>query len=117
MTGAPRESVMTVREIVADLDKPASYLAAARRLAAMSHRDNLAPVRVFVVSTFTFDLVVPYLVVESARHDLDAAVEVGGYGQLEQLVLASGSRLHAFAPDVVIIATRIEDIAPAIATD
>ena len=102
-------------EILADLDKPASYLAAARRLAALSDRSSLAPVRVFVLASFTFELVVPYAAVECARRGLDAAIGVGPFGQLEQQVLAADSELHRHAANVVVLAVRVEDIAPELA--
>jgi FkbH-like protein len=103
----------SVAEILAAVDdKPASYLAAARRLAALPARPGLIPLRVFAVSSFTFDLVAPYLVVESARRGLDVQLSVGPYGQLEQQALDSGSALYASAPDVIIVAMRVEDVAP-----
>ena len=101
-------------EILKDLDKPASYLAAARRLAA-ADRGSLVPVRVFVLSSFTFELVVPYAAVECARRGLDAAISVGPFGQLEQQLLAPDSALYAHRASVVVLAVRIEDVAPELA--
>ncbi|HEX4492952.1 MAG TPA: HAD-IIIC family phosphatase [Acidimicrobiia bacterium] len=66
----------------------------------------------FVLASFTFDLLVPYLLVECARRGLDAAVETGPFNQLEQLVLDRESALWTAAPDVVIVAPRLEDLAP-----
>jgi FkbH-like protein len=106
----------SVADILAGLDhKPASYLAAARRLATLERRGDLVPVRVSVLATFTFDLIRPYLVVEGARRGFDVTVEVGPYGQLEQQILDPTSALFASRSDVIVIATRIEDIAAELA--
>jgi len=106
----------TVTEILAGLDhKPASYLAAARSLAGLDRAEALTPVRVFVLSSFTFELVIPYLVVEGARCGLAVTAATGPYGQLEQQVLDTGSQLYAFDPSVIVVAPRVEDIAPELA--
>jgi len=105
----------TLTEILAGIDgKPAAYLAAARRLASYAG-DGLTPERIFVLASFTFDLVTPYLVVESARRGIAAEVATGPFGQLEQQVLDPESLLHRFAPSVIVIAARIEDLAPELA--
>ena len=97
-------------------DKPASYLAAARRLAQVPHGD-LTPVRVVALASFTFELAIPYLVVECARRGLYAGVTAAPFGQLEQQVLDPASALWAARPDIVIVATRIEDLAAALGDD
>ena len=109
MTEAPPP---TLTEILAGIDgKPASYLAAARQLAQHAG-DGLTPVRIFVLASFTFDLVTPYLVVEAARRGLAAQVATGPFGQLEQQVLEPGSQLYGFDASVIVIAARVEDLAP-----
>lgn len=101
----------TVDAILTTLDdKPASYLAAARRL-AQSDRSTLRKQRVFVLSSFTVELVAPYVVVECARIGVDVEMAFGPFGQLEQQALEPDSQLAQFEPDLVIIATRIEDLA------
>jgi FkbH-like protein len=108
----------TLGAILAGLDKPASYLAAARRLAALGEhgaRPGLQPVRVFVLASFTFELVLPYLAVEGARRGLDLAAGVGAYGQLEQQALDPASALYASGAEIVVLAARVEDAAPELA--
>ena len=114
-SAAPDAPAEAVAQILAGLDKPASYLAAARRLAALEARPGLAPVRVFVLSSFTFEVVLPYLAVEGARRGLDVAAAAGSYGQLEQQALDPASALYAFGADVAVIAARVEDAAPELA--
>jgi FkbH-like protein len=114
-TGAMMDETANLSEILGDLDKPASYLAAARRLATLRDRGGLAGVRVFVLSSFTFDVIVPYVAVECARRGLDAAIGVGPFGQLEQQLLDPDSALHAHGAHVIVLAVRIEDLAPELA--
>ncbi len=92
---------------------PAAYLEAAR--AVQSARDEaLVPLRVSVVASFTADVLGPYLTVEGARRGLGIDVEFGPYGQLEQQLLDAGSPTLARRPDVVVVATRAEEVAPAL---
>src|SRR4051812_24372455 len=89
----------SVAEILATVgDKPAGYLSAARRLGHARDRESLATVRMAVLSSFTFDLVVPYLVVEGARRGLGLEVSVAPFAQLELQAFDSGSALYA-APE------------------
>ncbi|MDQ3363867.1 MAG: HAD-IIIC family phosphatase [Myxococcota bacterium] len=105
----------SVAQILSTVDgKPASYLAAARQLAA-APPDHLTAVRVAVLASYTFDLVTPYLVVEGARRGLDVRTTLAPYGQLEQQVLDPASSLYAGDPTLIIVATRIEELAPALA--
>ena len=106
----------SVAEILATAGgKPADYVSAARRLAGARDRAALEAVQVAVLSTFTFDLVLPYLVVEGARRGFALDVAVAPFAQLELQVLDGASALYAAAPRVIVIATRIEDIAAELA--
>jgi FkbH-like protein len=105
-------SVDALATILSEVDhRPASYLSGARKLAQLGAHPNLLPIRVAVLSTFTFEPVLPYLRVEGARRGVGVHALALPYGQLEQQVLEPGSDLFHFSPDVVIIAARIEDCA------
>lgn len=115
MSARSPESPESVTDILAAVDgKPASYLAAARRLAAADRR-GLVPARVSALATFTFDLIVPYLVVEGARRGLAIDASVAPFGQLEQQILDPSSALYASEPTAVVIATQLADLAPELA--
>lgn len=90
---------------------PSSYASSARAIEAGGF-DQLRPVNVAVLSTFTAEPIHPYVVVESARRGLLARPSFGPLNQIEQEVFDASSRLYAFAPDVVVIATRLEEVAP-----
>lgn len=90
---------------------PAAYLSAARRIEAGTFK-GLQPVKVAILSTFTSDILRPYLVVESAARGLLVTPYFAPFNQLEQQVFDGTSPIYQFGPDVVALATRIEEAAP-----
>lgn len=90
---------------------PSSYLKVARQIEAEAG-DVLRPVKMAVVSTFTSELLRPYLIVESAARGLKADLHFAPFNQLEQQLLDKASPLYAFQPEVIVIAARLEEIAP-----
>lgn len=88
------------------------YLQEARRLDEATP-PGLRPVRLGIASTFTAEFLRPYLLVEGARRGLLVRPYFGPFGQLEQELLDPASALLASTPDAVVIAVRIEDLAPA----
>src|ERR1044071_6146077 len=111
MTELARDSEAVADILATVSDKPASYLSAARRLASARDRASLVAVPVAVLSTFTFELVVPYAVVEGARRGFALDISVAPFAQLELQTLDPASALYAAQPEVIVVATRIEDIA------
>jgi FkbH-like protein len=87
--------------------KPAEYLRKARQIEASwpAHTVSLA-----AISSFTAELLRPYLVVESDSLHCPERPWFGAFGQLEQLVLDENSPLWAQNPDVLWIAVRLEDV-------
>jgi len=103
---------MTLLTILAGLEPtPGSYLAAEREIGSDPPPDARR-VNVSMVSTYTVEMIRPYLVVEGARRGLLVAPTFGPYGQLEQQLLSGDSAVYSSDPAVVVIATRIEDVAP-----
>jgi len=100
--------------ILAAVDgSPGSYLAAARELAKLAPGE-LELVRVGVLSTFTVDLVKPYMAVEGARRGFAIDVHFAPFGQLEQQVLEPTGSLYAWQPHVIVVAARVDDLSPAL---
>ncbi|HTU24593.1 MAG TPA: HAD-IIIC family phosphatase [Pirellulales bacterium] len=89
--------------------KPAEYLRAAREIEAGS-RAGVASLA--VLSTFTAELLKPFVIVESDALGCPLRPWFGPFGQLEQLVLDERSQLWQLAPDVLWIALRLEDVDP-----
>jgi FkbH-like protein len=95
---------------------PSAYYAAVRRLRdeAASH---LRPLRIGIAASFRADPLANYLIVEGARRGFQFAPWFTPYGQFELQCSTSESALFAERPDVVIIATRLEDLAPSLWRD
>lgn len=105
---------MNLSDILSALDPtPSSYLQAAHRINA-EDLEELRQVNVAVLSTFTSDLLEPYLVVEAAAKGIKAQPFFGPWNQLDQQVFDDASSLYRFDPEIVLIAGRIEELAPSL---
>jgi FkbH-like protein len=89
---------------------PASYIKVAGRI-DRGEIEGLHAVRVGVLASFTAQLLAPYLKVEGASRGMAVAPWFAPYGQLEQAALDENSALYAHRPDVVVLLTRLEDVA------
>ncbi|HEY2895224.1 MAG TPA: HAD-IIIC family phosphatase [Pirellulales bacterium] len=87
--------------------KPAEYLRKAREIEANWPAQMVS---VATISSFTAELLRPYLIVEADALNCPARPWFGAFGQLEQLVLDENSPLWQQNPDVLWIAVRIEDV-------
>ena len=111
---------MLLDNILHDLDgTPSSYSRATRLIeeggfGEFGGSNELTPVNAAFLATFTIDLVRPFLVVESARRGMLVSPYFAPFNQLEQQVLDTGSQLYQGNPDVVVIAARLEELAPSL---
>lgn len=87
----------------------ATYLKRSREIEALSLP---AQVTVAILSSFTADLLRPYLVVEGYNVGLPLKPWFGPFGQFEQILLNDHSALWSESPDMIWIMLRIEDIEP-----
>ncbi len=88
---------------------PAGYRAAVTRL---SHDPvpGLRPLRVAIAASFRAETLADYLKIEGARRGFNLALWFTPYGQFEIECGHAGSALFAGNPEVVVIATRLEDL-------
>ena len=92
---------------------PAEYMTLARGLKEDPEaRERLKPLRLVVLSTFTTTLLDPYIKVESARQGFLVDTFHGGFGQFEQVLLGDEWRSKDGAPEVLVVAMRLEDLDP-----
>jgi FkbH-like protein len=91
------------------------YLDAARQIEGRA--GPLRGVSARVLSTFTADVLKPYLIVEGANRGLLLDLTFGPFNQLEQQVLNPEGLLYKGKPDVFIIAIRLEELAPSLIAD
>ena len=104
---------MSINGLLSTLDgSPVSYLAIAQDIEASQQMRALTPLSVGIVSTFTLDPVKPYIVVESARRGFLASTYFAPFNQLEQEVLDPTRTLYRLKPDIIVIAARLEELAP-----
>ena len=87
--------------------KPAEYLKRAREIEA-TWGEGVAALG--VISTFTAELLRPFVIVESEQLGCPARPWFAPFGQLEQLVLDDDSALWRQNPDVLWIALRLDDV-------
>jgi FkbH-like protein len=103
---------LTLGSILYNLkSNPAAYLKAARQIKAHTF-EELRAVNIAFLSTFTSEILQPYLVVESAARGLLLNPYFAPFNQVAQQVLDEASFLYESEPEVVVLATRIEEIAP-----
>ncbi len=86
-----------------------TYLKRSREIEGLSLPDR---VTVTILSSFTADLLRPYLVVESYNVGLPVKPWFGPFGQFEQILLNDHSAIWSESPDIIWIMLRIEDIEP-----
>jgi FkbH-like protein len=79
---------------------------------ALQAADVEPDVRIAYLSNFTLDLLPRYVDVGCAREGLRSAGYVGKFGQHVQEVLDEASDLHAFRPDVVLLALSLRLFRP-----
>jgi len=92
---------------------PSAYHAAVRRLRS-GPAAQLKPLRIAVAASFTAGPLGNYLEVEGARRGFHLQPWFAPYGQFELQCSTPESALFAGRPDVVAIATRLEDLAPSL---
>ena len=84
----------------------------------VSRYERLRPVlqlptqRVAILRSFTVEPLVPFVRAGAFAGGLDLSVYTSDFNAYVQEILDPGSRLHAFAPDVAILAVQTRDIAP-----
>jgi hypothetical protein len=91
---------------------PAANMAAARAIRSGKYDGELHELRVAVLSTYTAALTEPYIVVEGARRGFKLQPWFGPFNQLEQQLLADRSPLREINADVIVLAIRLEEMAP-----
>lgn len=73
---------------------------------------NIKRINIFTLRSFTIENLVPVLRAKCFASDILAQITLGGFNQYLQYVLNDASELYVSRPDLVIIALRLEDMAP-----
>jgi len=88
-------------------EKPADYIQLAREVDACG---NLEDVNIGFLSSYTAEILSPYIKVELAKKGYRASLYFAPFNQIEQEILSTKSGLYLAKPEIVIIHNRIEDI-------
>lgn len=91
----------------------AAYIQAAREVRLL--HEQLCPVRLSLLATFTIDPLVPYLEVEGARKGFAADIYVGPFNAIRQELLNRSSGCFSHKPDIVFVAQLLGDVCPPLA--
>jgi FkbH-like protein len=103
----------TLTEVRAVLDQLA-FADYVRHAAALeAEADGGTPLRVAIVRSYTCEPLEPVLKVRLLLDGYRPTCWFGGYNQYVQDILDSQSGLHAFEPNLVLVAVRIEEVLPA----
>lgn len=101
-----------LKELIKELGaSPAEYLPLARRVDA-GEFEGLTNVKLAILSSFTIEPFSPYIAVEAAGFGLLCSSWCGPYNQFEQLIHDGQSELYKSDPQVIMLALRIDEVAP-----
>jgi FkbH-like protein len=104
---------LSLEHILRTLDERptmAAYTRAAREINFAA--EQLQPVKVSLLSTFTIDSLVPYLEVEAARSGFGAHIYLGPFNAVSQELLNPESECLRHQPDIVFVAQLLGDVCP-----
>lgn len=93
------------------------YLNEANQIAGLIPKDEYQKLKVAILCSFTIESIEPILRVEAFKEKMNIETYICGYSQYAQDILDETSGLYMFNPDVVILAIRLEEIAPFILND
>jgi FkbH-like protein len=110
------ELMSSLDELLRSVDRQSglsAYLQAARTLGRFA--EELRPVRVALLGTFTIEPLIPFLQVESARLGYAADIYVAPLNAIQQELFTPESGCAKHRADIVFIAALLEDVSPALA--
>jgi FkbH-like protein len=114
----PAEKRAGISRLLQAANEDRSYLNSlqlAKELAGLElaeHVNGSLTVRIALLSSFTIDMLVPYLQLECLRSGIHAEIHVGGYNQFQTLLRNPESDLYAFHPDLVFLAVEPSALVP-----
>lgn len=117
----PGERLQTLRELEQSLRAEPSltaFLSVAGALGDLDLSDLPAKeLRLFLLRSATLEQVIPVLQAKAFLLGMRLKTAIGGFNQYQQEVLDPDSALYAHAPNVIILAVRLADLAPELVSD
>jgi FkbH-like protein len=87
------------------------YITAARQLDEVGG-EILPEIRLAILRNIVIEPIAPYLKVQSSRAGMRLSLQLGNYDNLQEDIFQANSPLFQFKPDVVVIALRLQLLAP-----
>ena len=87
------------------------------RLDQLRDKLPLTKFKLAILRSFTVEPIVPLLRAQAFTYGVDLEIHVGDFNTYVQDIVDAGSSLYRFAPNVVILAVRTEDVAPDLARE
>ena len=88
------------------INSPSDYARASREI---EENDSLNKINIAFLSSYTSEVLNPYIVVELAKNGYKGSLYYAPFNQFEQEIYNPDSELYLFEPSVIIIHSRIED--------
>jgi len=124
MTGDQIDNLIAAGEVVPAAEALKAFLRASpqastaafvtSRFEKIADRLNLTRLKIAVLRSFTIEPMIPVLRALGYEAGVDLEVMVGDHNVIAQALIDPRSQLHAFGPDVVVIAALARDLAPAL---
>ena len=87
-----------------------AYRSASRQVGRAAF--GLPEIRIALLASYTIDALSPFLIVETARHGFRPQVRIARFNTVRQELLDPMSECVSFAPDVVFVSERLDDVCP-----
>lgn len=95
----------------------AKAMGLARDIRKLEAAEGFRPMRLSILATSNLDFLAPVLEVTAFADRIHLKTQVAGFNQVDQQTLDPASSLYGFAPNLVLIAARAEDIVADLAYD
>lgn len=107
------QSLNQLLETVEQKPSIGTYFTVAEKIRVLADEQiHLPQIRISILSSFTIDPLVPVLEVTCYQAGLRPEIYLGGFNQVQQEILDPHSPLYQFKPDVLIVAVRLQELAP-----
>ncbi|HEY8184919.1 MAG TPA: HAD-IIIC family phosphatase [Pyrinomonadaceae bacterium] len=108
---------LSLEQILRTLDERPTMAAYSRTAREIRLSEQLQPVKVSLLSTFTVDTLVPYLEVEAARSGFAANIYLGPFNSVRQELLNPDSECLRQQPDIIFVSQLLCDVCPPLVND
>jgi len=106
------EIIPYLKQLIQESPTLSNYIYAGKKYNEIIPHLNFKKLRVVFLRSVTIEPMLQYLKVKCYENGIDLDVYIADYNIFEQEILDFNSGLYKFAPDILVIFTRIEELAP-----